>query len=131
MVQGNIADGNRHLAEDLTKTQPLEDFWNSFPSPGAASSLVDGTASASSNSPSRGSAHSKSPGRSRAKSSASAVATPGQRLSAHHPALSLPALLDTFGPLVFPIYKAALLRKRILLTNQAPVELACNFGIYL
>ena len=36
--------------------------------------------------------------------------------------------LDTFGPLIFPLYKTALLRKRILLVAQAPVELACNFG---
>lgn len=49
-------------------------------------------------------------------------------MSPHHPALSLPIFLDTFGPLIFPLYKAALLRKRILLVGQAPVELACNFG---
>ena len=49
-------------------------------------------------------------------------------VSSHHPALSLPLFLDTFGPLIFPLFKAALLRKRILLVGQAPVELACNFG---
>ena len=66
--------------------------------------------------------------RNRAVSTASALAPPGQALSSHHPALSLPVMLDTFGPLIFPLYKAALLRKRILLMGQAPVELACNFG---
>ncbi|KAL8973673.1 MAG: hypothetical protein Q9197_002071, partial [Variospora fuerteventurae] len=66
--------------------------------------------------------------RNRAVSSASALAPPGQTLSAHHPALSLSTFLDTFGPLLFPLYKAALLRKRILLVGQAPVEVACNFG---
>ena len=50
------------------------------------------------------------------------------RLSPHHPALSLVDYLDTFGPLVFPLYQAALSRKRILLITQAPVETACNFG---
>ena len=48
-------------------------------------------------------------------------------LSSHHPALALPTSIFTFGPLLFPLYKAALLRKRILLMHQAPVELACNF----
>ena len=66
--------------------------------------------------------------RNRAMSTASALAPPGQSLSPHHPALSLPAFLDTFGPLVFPIYKAALLRKRLLIVGHASVELSCNFG---
>ena len=66
--------------------------------------------------------------RKRAVTSASALAPPGQSLDPYHPALSLPYFLDTFGPLVFPIYKAALLRKRILIVGQAPVEQACNFG---
>ena len=66
--------------------------------------------------------------RDRAVSTGSALALPGQSLSNHHPALSLPTLLDTFGPLIFPLYKAALLRKRILLVGQAPVELSCDFG---
>lgn len=68
------------------------------------------------------------PQRNRAVSTASALAPPGQSLSPHHPALSLPVFLDTFGPLVFPIYKAALLRKRLLIVGHAPVELSCNFG---
>ena len=48
-------------------------------------------------------------------------------LSPYHPALTLPTLIDSFGPLIFPLYKAALLRKRILLMHEAPVQLACNF----
>jgi len=54
--------------------------------------------------------------------------SPTTRLSPYHPALSLVEFLDTFGPLVFPLYRAALARKRILLITQAPVESACNFG---
>ncbi|KAL8789966.1 MAG: hypothetical protein Q9213_000852 [Squamulea squamosa] len=65
--------------------------------------------------------------RNRAVSSASALAPPGQTLSNHHPALSLSTYLDIFGPLVFPLYKAALLRKRVLLLGRAPIELACKF----
>jgi hypothetical protein len=49
-------------------------------------------------------------------------------LSPDHPALSLINYLDLFGPLAFPIYRAALLRERILILGQAPVEQACKFG---
>ena len=37
------------------------------------------------------------------------------------------ALLDTFGPLIFPLYRASLLRKRILLMGSPPVQRNCNF----
>ncbi len=49
-------------------------------------------------------------------------------LSPFHPASSLLDFLDTFGPLVFPLYRLALLRKRILFVGQAPVLRACNYG---
>ncbi|KAI5848877.1 hypothetical protein BZA05DRAFT_403010 [Tricharina praecox] len=65
--------------------------------------------------------------RSRSISETGAVLVPGQTLSQFHPALSLGEFMDTFGPLVFPIYRAALARKRILLVTHAPVEMACNF----
>ncbi|KAL1894179.1 hypothetical protein Sste5346_005965 [Sporothrix stenoceras] len=52
---------------------------------------------------------------------------PGHRLSPHHPAWSLTTLLDTFGPLIFPIYRAALLRKRVLISTHAPVREVNNF----
>lgn len=66
--------------------------------------------------------------RNRTSSDATALELPGQNLSPFHPALSLPEFIDTFGPLIFPLYRAALLRKRILLIGQAPVELNCNYG---
>jgi hypothetical protein len=50
-----------------------------------------------------------------------------QKLSEHHPATSLPVLFKAFGPLIFPLYRAALLRKRILIVGEAPVEVNCNF----
>lgn len=49
------------------------------------------------------------------------------KLSPYHPAWSLTTLLDRFGPLIFPIHRAALLRKRILISCHAPVHEACNF----
>jgi hypothetical protein len=51
-----------------------------------------------------------------------------ERLSPLHPARSLERLLDVFGPLVFPVYRAALLRKRILIACHVPVHQVCNFG---
>lgn len=51
-----------------------------------------------------------------------------QTLSKHHPAWSLPQLLDIFGPLIFPIHRAALLRKRIMIIGHTPVQQTCDFG---
>ncbi|PNH45367.1 hypothetical protein VD0004_g2483 [Verticillium dahliae] len=65
--------------------------------------------------------------RNRSASDGTVLSQPGNRLSSHHPAWSLVPLLDTFGPLIFPIHRAALLRKRILLSCHAPVHEMCNF----
>lgn len=61
--------------------------------------------------------------------SISTLASPGTtpNLPPYHPALALPELLTVFGPLIFPLSRAALLRKRILILGEAPVELMCNF----
>lgn len=67
--------------------------------------------------------------RTRSASDGGALVAPGHRLSPFHPAWSLTRLLDAFGPLIFPIHRAALLRKRILITTHAPVHEACNFGM--
>jgi len=39
------------------------------------------------------------------------------------------SMLQTLGPLLFPIYRASLLRKRILLISQPPLLPFCRFGI--
>lgn len=49
-------------------------------------------------------------------------------LTPFHPASSLPDLIEAFGPLIFPLYKAVLLRKKILLMTEAPVHIPCNYG---
>lgn len=122
----------RSLVLDPTKTQPLEDFWRAHKLPVKQDSQEEAAESPSDaqakRKQSEASPNGKTRTRNRAVSSASAFALPGQSLSSHHPALSLPVWLDTLGPLIFPLYKAALLRKRILLVGQAPVEMACNFG---
>lgn len=123
---------SRKLVKDPTKTHLLDNLWQEHrsqedehatrpPSDEDSPSALKG----------KSSPNGQPPTRNRAVSSASALAPPGQTLSAHHPALSLPTYLDTFGPLVFPLYKAALLRKRVLLISHAPVELACHFGEFL
>lgn len=66
--------------------------------------------------------------RSRALSDAAGFSARDHRLSPDHPALSMLDFLDTFGPLIFPLYKAALLRKRILLMGSVPIQRSCNFG---
>ena len=125
---------NRGLVKDPSKLSPLEDYWQAHqcrqddeavrspPGDGSPSVMREKRRRAKS------SPNGQPKIRNRAISSASALAPPGQTLSAHHPATSFSTFLDIFGPLVFPLYKAALLRKRILLIGQAPVELACNFG---
>ncbi|KAI9877014.1 MAG: hypothetical protein M1830_005034 [Pleopsidium flavum] len=137
---GRLGRGWRHahglkdlaklLAEDTARTQPLEDFWE-------AHRISDNDASIRPESP-VGSPSSlqlrpirkqltNGNVRNRNISDATALESPSPTLSPFHPALSLPNFLETFGPLVFPLYKAALLRKRILLIGQAPVELTCNY----
>ncbi|KAL8907536.1 MAG: hypothetical protein Q9207_001345 [Kuettlingeria erythrocarpa] len=122
------------LVKDPSEIKPLEDYWQEHqcseeeeavrpPSnEGSPSAMREQRRKAKS------SPNGQLRSRSRAVSSASAPALPAPTLSAHHPALSLSTFFDTFGPLVFPLYKAALLRKRILLIGHAPVELACNFA---
>lgn len=125
----------RTLVPDPAKTQPLESYWLAHKLPTEEDSQREAAESPSDGQVKRkqspASPNGKPRTRNRAVSTASALALPGQSLSSHHPALSLPVFLDTFGPLIFPLYKAALLRKRILLVGQAPVELACNFGKYI
>jgi hypothetical protein len=69
--------------------------------------------------------------RNRSTSDGGGLLFSGHTLSAYHPAWSLTSLLDTFGPLIFPIHRAALLRKRILISCHAPVQEVCNFGAFL
>ncbi|KAH0538420.1 hypothetical protein FGG08_004968 [Glutinoglossum americanum] len=124
----------RELAIDTSKTQALEDFWETYrlhdelgiPHPespfDSPSSLrfhkSPWTASA---------AGSRGHMRNRSASDATGLVPAGQTLTPFHPALSLLEFLHMFGPLVFPIYRAALARKRILLLTKAPVEQTCNF----
>ena len=127
----------RKLIEEPTEIQVLEDFWKAnclqgeqIPSAVSESPFTIATKTSRQHTPMASpNGNGKAPQqRGRASSTASAVAAFGPGLSAHHPAISLPTLLDAFGPLIYPLYKAALLRKRILIITPAPIELACNYG---
>ncbi len=119
------------LAQDTTKTQPLEDYWEAHrlrdDDPSTQPNLPIGSPSSLKLKPVRGQ-FSNGHARNRSISDATALELPGHTLSPFHPALSLPEFMETFGPLIFPLYRAALLRKRILLIGQAPVQLNCNYG---
>ena len=47
-----------------------------------------------------------------------------------HPANSMFSLIETLGPLIYPIYRHALLRKRILLISKPPLHRLCDY-VYL
>lgn len=45
-----------------------------------------------------------------------------------HPAHAFPDFVRTLGPNIFLLWKAAILKKRILILTSTPVEKACQFG---
>lgn len=49
----------------------------------------------------------------------------------HHYLLKLPTFLETLGPLIFKIWRCALLRERILLFDAPNIELNCSFAYCL
>jgi hypothetical protein len=65
--------------------------------------------------------------RERALSSITAAIPSEQSLPPFHPALSIIDYIDVFGPLVFRLQQAALLRKRILFVGPPPVRATCEF----
>lgn len=66
--------------------------------------------------------------KSRSMSTATTFISSHHALTPHHPALALLDSIKIFGPLIFPLYRAALLRKRILIVTDTPVELSCQLG---
>lgn len=120
---------NSKLAADGKQTHILERYWKergardtTAPQPLRETPLASPTVSFKAGRPGQG--HT----RNRSVSDGTALIPPGHRLSTYHPAWSLTKLLETFGPLIFPIHRAAMLRKRILISTHAPVHEACNFG---
>ncbi|MBE3048906.1 DUF2347 domain-containing protein [Candidatus Bathyarchaeota archaeon] len=126
----NLSCFNRKLAVDREQMALLDAYWEqhqagSDPEPGPPGG---NTPIASPTVVTRPSRRPKGHLRDRTPSDGNVMFPPGHTLSEYHPARSLTALLDTFGPLVFPLHRAALLRKRILISCHAPVHEMCNFG---
>ena len=120
------------LIVDTTKLEDLEEYWEDHKAQeilpaGRIETLLDSPSSIQYK-PIREKA-AKGHTRNRSASDGAALLPPGHNLTAYHPAWSLPRLLEVFGPLIFPIHRAALLRKRILITAHAPVAETCNFGM--
>lgn len=117
LLAGRLGKLAAALAEDAEAVAPLEEFWGEQTSHmkphGEASSDIKG--------------HS----RARAISTVSAVTKDDERLPDYHPALSILQYIDIFGPLVFRLQQAALLRKRILFVGSPPVRAMCEFGMLL
>ncbi|KAF7879168.1 hypothetical protein EAF04_000367 [Stromatinia cepivora] len=119
------------LILDESKTERLEEFWESHKGEDLGKSkeidsLLDSPSSARfniRNTPLKSRGHN----RNRSASDGAALLPPGHTLSVYHPAWSLPRLLETFGPMIFSIHRAALLRKRILISAHAPVHETCDF----
>jgi hypothetical protein len=121
------------LITDTASTNVLEEFWEQHkmhdsPLDAEGDSLPTSPTNVSYQPLRTASIKRKGHGRNRSASDGTALLPPGNNLSTYHPAWSLPALLETFGPLIFPIYRSALLRKRILVVSHAPVEQTCNFS---
>jgi hypothetical protein len=64
------------------------------------------------------------------KSSGEELMVPGAVMSQRNHELSQSAgsMLKDFGPLLIPLYKACLLRQRVLIIGQPPMLPLCYFG---
>ncbi|KPM42594.1 hypothetical protein AK830_g3959 [Neonectria ditissima] len=116
------------LAEDRKNTGLLEDYWTANKEkPGQAHRRLSGETPVSSPLIPSQTLGRNGHTRNRSASDGTSVVPAGHRLSPYHPAWSLTSLLDKFGPLIFPIHRAALLRKRILISCHAPVHEICDY----
>lgn len=122
---------SRKCAEDVTNTQALSEYWEKH-------HVRDDDVKPSDSPPDSPSVFRmrQKPGRpevSQPRSSisdATGLETTRPVLAPFHPALSLPEFVGTFGPLIFPLFRASLLRKRILIMSEAPVQTSCDFGMF-
>lgn len=122
----------RHIKElaheyvkDMSNTQLLSEYWEMHQI--RESESFDGIPDSPLDSPV---SMFKNPGellRGQISSDAMVLESPRPGLAPYHPASSLSEFIDCFGPLVFPLYRTALLRKRILLVTEAPVHLPSDY----
>ncbi|PYI01775.1 hypothetical protein BO78DRAFT_352950 [Aspergillus sclerotiicarbonarius CBS 121057] len=119
-----------NYAQDMSNTQPLSDYWETHEIRESDASAMPPDSPLESPLSLRLRAHGDlrdAVHRTRAFSDAIVLETPRPALTPFHPASSLPDFLDSFGPLLFPLYRAALLRKRVLFMAEAPVHTPCSY----
>lgn len=118
-------DAYRAQIEDVTNNTALEEYWEKYKlrPENRSEQQHDGAADYFHTDPSANGYR-----KSRAMSTATAYLPSHHTLAPHHPALTLLDSADLFGPLLFPLYRAALLRKRILIVADTPVQSSCNLG---
>jgi hypothetical protein len=121
LIAGRLEGLAKVMAEDES-VAPLEEFWSEVQQISTSKSQNNGEEEGQGKD---GKGHS----RTRAISTGSAVLIKDEeKLPAYHPAKSILGYVDMFGPLVFRLQQAALLRKRILFVGAAPVRAMCEFG---
>ncbi|KAJ5493718.1 hypothetical protein N7463_009805 [Penicillium fimorum] len=113
-------------AENMSDMQHLCDYWDTYKIGGSDSSAPESPLDSPLSLRFRPSEQ-PDQSRNRAFSDAMVLETFRPALTPFHPASSLPDFTECFGPLIFPLYRAALLRKRILFIGEAPVHTSCNY----
>ncbi|KAI9932141.1 hypothetical protein MW887_009650 [Aspergillus wentii] len=137
---GRLGKGWRHAprlmelaqgyAKDMSNIKPISDYWETHQIRGNDASILSPDSPLESPIGLRFKPHNEQLDglhRNRTFSDAMVMESSRLALTPSHPASSLPAFLDSFGPLIFPLYRAALLRKRILLMAEAPVHTPCDY----
>lgn len=113
----------REVVRDTSDTRALEQFWKRHRSDEAAPRSPH----SASHSLTGSSAETGSKRRKRASSEATLAGfNVGGPWPADHPALHVPAMLNIFGPLLFPLHRAALARKRVLVLGSPSVQNHAN-----
>jgi DENN domain-containing protein 11 len=106
------------MLEDKSKTGPLQEYWEEH----RAVPDEDDFASP------QLSPFTMAQRKIRTLSTATLSGDDRQTLPAFHPALGMLDYIDFFGPLIYPLHRAALLRQRILFVTSPPIRQACEFG---
>ena len=124
---GDMLIRSRAQVDNLTDTMALEEYWEKHklepvenPPRTPEDAIANGPAE-------QLNGYSKS----RSMSAGTNFLSSHHSLSPHHPASTLIDSVKLFGPLIFPLFRAALLRKRILIVTETPVESVCNLGVYI
>ena len=105
------------MVQDSDEVAPLEEYWDTY--------QMDTTTGKQSFADSPFTTAQR---KARTLSTATMMSPTEQSLPPYHPAFSILELIDTFGPLLYPLHREALLRRRLLLVTRPPVHLPCDFG---